>query len=115
MLINTPELPNPKVDLPKAVFAQISLGLITALCYAIAILYGISDLDAVINSSGSFPLAEVYRQATGSEGATFGLLFIVFLNMIVCNITTITVSHKNLHRDCILLTLQRWSAARSGC
>lgn len=82
------------------------MGLITALCYAITILYGISDLDAVVNSSGSFPLAEVYRQATGSEGATFGLLFIVFLNMIVCDITTITVSeafavHIALYQPCI--------------
>lgn len=76
--------------------AQIGLGFLTALCYAITILYGITDLDAVINSSSSFPLAEVYRQATGSEGATFGLLFIVLLNMLVCNITTITVSSTYL-------------------
>jgi choline transport protein len=75
------------------VLAQVGLGFITALCYAISILYGINDLDAVLNSSGSFPLAEVYRQATGSEGATFGLLFIVLLNMLVCCTTTIMVSY----------------------
>lgn len=71
--------------------AQVGLGFLTALCYAITILYGISDLDAVVNDSSAFPLAEVYRQATGSDGATFGLLFIVLLNMLVCNITTITM------------------------
>jgi len=39
---------------------------------AIAIFYGINDLDAVQNSSGSFPLAQVYHQATANDGATFG-------------------------------------------
>ena len=38
------ELPNPKVDLPKAVFAQVFLGFLTAFLYAIAIFYGINDL-----------------------------------------------------------------------
>lgn len=68
------ELPQPSVDLPKAVFAQVGLGFLTTFVYAIAILYGISDLGGVINSNGSFPLAAVYHQATGNAGGTFGLL-----------------------------------------
>jgi choline transport protein len=101
------ELPKPDVDLPKvcthilsidsiltvvlqqAVFAQVGLGFLTAFVYAIAILYGINDLDKVVNSNGSFPLAEVYAQATGSDGATFGLLFILFLSIMICTIGTI--------------------------
>ena len=83
------ELPNPKVDLPKAVFAQVGLGFLTAFLYAIAILYGINDLNAVTNSNGSFPLAVVYQQATGNEGGTFGLLFILFLSIMICVIGTI--------------------------
>jgi hypothetical protein len=78
-------------------------------------MYGISDLDAVLNSSGSFPLAEVYRQATGSSGATFGLLFIVLLNMLVCNITTITASPVSCFYARMLLTQDhRWLADYSG-
>ena len=83
------ELPNPSVDLPKAVFAQVGLGFLTAFVYAIAILYGINDLDKVVSSNGSFPLAEVYAQATGSDGATFGLLFILFLSITICAIGTV--------------------------
>lgn len=56
--------------------------------FAITILYGINDLDAVVNSAGSFPLAEVYAQATGSKGATFGLLLIVFLSIMICVVGT---------------------------
>ena len=83
------ELPNPRVDLPKAVFAQVGLGFLTAFVYGIAIMYGINDLSAVTSSSGSFPLATVYAQATGNAGATFGLLFILFLSIMICSVGTI--------------------------
>ncbi|KAF2765497.1 choline transport protein [Teratosphaeria nubilosa] len=83
------ELPNPKVDLPKAVFAQVGLGFVTTFLYAIAILYAINNLDAVVNSNGAFPLAEVYLQATGSNSATVGLLFIILLSILICAIGTV--------------------------
>lgn len=82
------ELPNPGRDLPRAIFAQVGLGFITAFVYAIALMYSINDLDAVTTASGSFPLAEVYSQATGSAGGTFGLLFILFLSIMICAIGT---------------------------
>lgn len=82
------ELPNPKRDLPKAIFAQIGLGFLYAWCFAIALFYGVNDLSAVQNSNGSFPLAQAYVQATGSRAATFGLLFIIFLSLIPCLIGT---------------------------
>jgi choline transport protein len=59
-----------------------------AFCFAITILYGITDLDGVLNSNGSFPVAAIYSQATGSPGATFGLLFIIFLSLVPCLIGT---------------------------
>jgi choline transport protein len=61
---------------------------IGAFVFAIALFYGINDLDAVLNASGAFPLAEIYIQATGSTGATFGLLFIIFLSLGPCLIGT---------------------------
>jgi choline transport protein len=82
------ELPNPKTDLPKAVFAQVALGTLTSFCYAIAIMYGINNLNAVVTSNGSFPLAAVYSQATGDAGATFGLLLIIFFSLIICLVGT---------------------------
>lgn len=86
-------LPNPRRDVPRAIAAQLGLGSIYAFCFAIAILYGITDLDAVLDAPGSFPLAEIYAQATGSRAATFGLLFIVFLSLTPCLIGTfLTVS-----------------------
>lgn len=82
------ELPNPRRDMPKAVLIQVGLGTLTAFVYAIAILYSITDLGAVVNSNGSFPMAVIYSQATGSAAGTFGLLLILFLSIIVCAIDT---------------------------
>jgi len=48
----------------------------------------------VLSYSGSFPLAEVYAQATNNSSAgTFGLLLIVFLSVLICVVGTfLTVS-----------------------
>jgi amino acid transporter len=56
-------------------------------------MFAITDLDAVLTSNGSFPLAAVYAQATGNKGGPFGLLFIVFVSITICCIGVfITVS-----------------------
>jgi hypothetical protein len=59
-------------------------------------MYGVTDFNAVLSSNGSFPLAEVYAQATGSKGATFGLLLIILLAIIVCTIGTFVTVSVNL-------------------
>ncbi|KAJ7325867.1 choline transport protein [Mycena albidolilacea] len=78
------ELPHPRRDLPRAVAAQIILGTLTGFIYAVALMFAITDLDAVLTSNGSFPLAAVYAQATGNKAGTFGLLFIFFLSITAC-------------------------------
>ena len=48
---------------------------------------------AQIRASGWTPLAEVYAQATGNKGATFGLLLIIFFSLMICVVGTfLTVS-----------------------
>jgi hypothetical protein len=49
-------------------------------------MFSITDLDAVLTSNGSFPLAVVYAQATGNKAGTFGLLLIVLLSVMPANI-----------------------------
>jgi hypothetical protein len=46
-------------------------------------MFSITDLDAVLTSNGSFPLAVVYAQATGNKAGTFGLLLIVLLSIMI--------------------------------
>ena len=63
---------------------RLTFTLLASFCYAIAILYGINDLDGILSYQGGFPLTALYLQATGSVPATFGLLFIIFLALVPC-------------------------------
>jgi choline transport protein len=60
-----------------------------AFFFGIALFYSITDLDAVVNSNGSFPLAAIYHQATGTKGGTFCLLAIVFFSLLNCLVGTL--------------------------
>lgn len=66
-------------------------GFISGFFYLISILYGINDLDGVLSSSFLFPLAEIYRQTTGSAAGAVGMLFLAFLptfmSVIGCYVT----------------------------
>ena len=85
------EIPRPEINIPKAIAAQMSIGFLTAFFYMVAILFAVSDLDAVLAGTSSFPIAEIYHQATGSSAGTIGLLFLilvpVFCTCIGCYIT----------------------------
>lgn len=93
------ELPRPKKDLPKAIGLQIGLGFLYAFVFAITIMYAVTDLSALTAGANTYPLANIYAQATtdanGNQnlGAQFGLLFIIWCSSLLCCIgTTVTVS-----------------------
>ncbi|KAL8919464.1 MAG: hypothetical protein Q9208_006749 [Pyrenodesmia sp. 3 TL-2023] len=73
------EIPHPSRNIPKAILFQMAFGFFSGFFYLLAILYGISDLTSVLESSYLFPLAEIYRQAAGSNAGSVGLLFLAFL------------------------------------
>lgn len=77
---------------------------IDAFCFAIALCYSITDLDALLSGVNSYPLATIYAQATGNNaGATFGLLFIIFCSSFLCTIgTVLTVSSLSLTHSRLL-------------
>lgn len=74
-----PPSDRPSQNIPKAVLTQFIVGFVTAFIYLIVILYGISSLDDVLDSSLAMPLIEIYRQATGSAGGALGLSILIFL------------------------------------
>ncbi|KAL8853743.1 MAG: hypothetical protein Q9221_001386 [Calogaya cf. arnoldii] len=73
------EVPHPSRNIPKAILVQFVFGFFSGLFYLIAILYGITSLDDVLASPYLFPLAEIYRQASGSKAGSVGLLFLAFM------------------------------------
>ena len=80
------EVPRPGRNIPLGILAQYVLGFITALFFAIGIFYSIHDLDAVTQSSDLFPLAEIYRQSTGSAGGSLGLLIVAMVPLLAATI-----------------------------
>jgi len=78
------EIPDPKRKVPQAIAFQLGIGFVTGFLYLIAIMYAINDYDALFSSP--FPIAEIYRQATGSSAGAIGLLclllFCIALNVI---------------------------------
>ncbi|KAI4180261.1 MAG: hypothetical protein L6R41_007348 [Letrouitia leprolyta] len=80
------EVPNPSSNIPKAILAQFVFGFFSGFFYLTAILYGINDYEGVLGSPYLFPLAEIYRQATGTRSGSVGLLFLVFLPTFISSI-----------------------------
>jgi choline transport protein len=73
------EIPNPRVNIPKAVLAQNAVGFCTALLYVITIFYSVNDVSALFSNPRPSPLAELYRQSTNSSAGSLGLLIAIFL------------------------------------
>jgi len=100
------EIPNPKRNVPLAIGAQMVIGFITPFLYMVAIFYAISNLTDVTNATSTSPiaaLAEIYAQATSSNGGTIGLLFIIFVPIFCTLIGTYITAGRCL-----------WSLARDN-
>ncbi|TDZ46018.1 Choline transport protein [Colletotrichum trifolii] len=93
------ELPQPRKDLPKAIMLQILFGFVFAFCFAVALSYAIADMTALQGGFNTFPLTNIYVQATTNTSgirslvAAFGLLFIMLGCTLTCCVgLTLTVS-----------------------
>ncbi|RDW92673.1 hypothetical protein BP5796_02067 [Coleophoma crateriformis] len=74
------ESEDPERNIPLAILSQVGIGFVTGIGYIVAMMYSISDLDAVLNSPN--PTQEVYLQSMqGGRGGAFFLQFIVLLGL----------------------------------
>jgi amino acid transporter len=95
------EIPFPSRAIPIAMALQYGIGFVTGFAYLIAIFYSINDLTAVSNSP--YPIAEIYRQATGSGAGATGLLALIMICMILAVIGLNICAGRTL-----------WALARDG-
>lgn len=78
------EIPQPERNIPKGIVAQLATGFITTFIFYIALVYAITDMDAVLSSPiTELPLAAVYLQATNSRAGATGLLVIFLIDLLV--------------------------------
>ncbi|RYP27600.1 hypothetical protein DL767_007605 [Monosporascus sp. MG133] len=74
------EVPRPSINIPIAMGVQMTASFLSTIVYFVALMYSITDFDAVLNTTAAFPLAEIYRQSSGgSTAAATGLTAVVLL------------------------------------
>ncbi|KAJ5407665.1 Amino acid/polyamine transporter I [Penicillium cosmopolitanum] len=98
------EVPKPQVKVPQGIMLQMLTAFSTSFIYLIALFYSIQDIDLVFeSSSGYFPTAEIYRQATGTTTGAIGLIAVLFLATFPTLIGTFVTGGR-----------MWWSLARDG-
>ncbi|KAF2719798.1 choline transporter [Polychaeton citri CBS 116435] len=95
------EIPRPSANIPKAIFAQVAVGFITAIVFLISIFYSINDLPAIFAAESVFPLGNIYYQATGSRGGAVGLVIVILVPITIATVGCYTTVGR------ILWTLAR--------
>lgn len=82
------EVPNPSRNVPIAIFLTIGLGIVTVLAWNIALMFVVTDIDAIVEST--VPILEVYNQALGSKVATtiWTVYYMIMFYEIVLNLFT---------------------------
>lgn len=108
------EIPYASRNIPRAIGTQVLVGFVTAFIYLVALFYSVSDLDAVINTTYSFPLAEVYLQATNTRGGALGLLIVLFIPIFCTNIGAYITAGMNAPNVSICIKLTDMQVACFG-
>lgn len=79
------ELPNPSRNVPRAILGTVLIGFATSWIYCIAILFSLSDFNAIIATPTFVPSLELYRQALrGSVAGAIVLELLVVITGVGC-------------------------------
>lgn len=80
------EVPNPSRNVPIAIFLTIGLGIVTVIAWNIALMFVVTDVDAIIESA--VPILEVYNQGLDSKVATtiWTVYYMIMFYEIVLNL-----------------------------
>ncbi|KAF5672735.1 choline transporter [Fusarium denticulatum] len=84
----TEEMPNPSKNAPLAIAITLIIAFCTGLTYLVSLMFSIQDFDQLTAGNTGMPLAELFRQVTQKTGGAFGLLFILFIALGPCVISS---------------------------
>ncbi|KAL8856519.1 MAG: hypothetical protein Q9178_006834 [Gyalolechia marmorata] len=111
------EIPRPSRNIPRAMNMTMAIGLLTAFPMSLALMFGITDIDAALDSS--LPSAEIFYQITQSKGiVTFMMCWVILMYYMALTSQWVTAgrmtwafardrgipfseffSHVSIHRD----------------
>lgn len=102
----------PEIDIPRAIMATVTIGLVTAFAFAVAMFFCIKNLDAILASGTGVPIIDIYYQALRSRPGTIALTVLLLLTGVNSNIATHACQSRlawSVSRDHALPGSKYWS------
>jgi choline transport protein len=90
------EVPQPERNVPKAIFYTLFAALIQGALILMALFFSYQDLEGLIESPTWLPVAELFRQATGSAAGAFGLTFLLMISA-MCTVWNCQLSQGRIY------------------
>ena len=91
------EVQNPAREVPKAMVLSVLAAGVTGIVYLIPILFVMPEVDDVLVVPTGQPIGYIYKQATGSAGGGFGLLFLILGILFFASVGSLTATSRNLY------------------
>ncbi|KAK4580349.1 hypothetical protein LTR86_000552 [Recurvomyces mirabilis] len=88
------EVQNPAREVPKAMVLSVAAAGITGVIYLLPILFVLPEVSYLLAAANGQPIGLVFKQATGSAGGGFGLLFLILGIMFFAGIGALTASSR---------------------
>lgn len=88
------EVQNPAREVPKAMVISVAAAGVTGVIYLIPILFVLPDVQYLLNAPSGQPIGLVFKQATGSAGGGFGLLFLILGIMLFAGTGALTAASR---------------------
>lgn len=91
------EIEDAPKQVPRAMVMAVVVSFFTTFIFIIALLFGIQDLNAVINTPTGFPLVEIFNQATGSKAGATCLCAILIVAQSNTNVGLMTEASRSVY------------------
>lgn len=88
------EVQNPAREVPKAMVLSVAAAGVTGVIYLVPVLFAMPDIQMLLKVASGQPIGEIFKQATGSAGGGFGLLFLLLGILFFAGIGALTASSR---------------------
>lgn len=88
------EVQTPEREVPKAIVLSVVAAGITGLVYLIPVLFVLPDVSVLLAVANGQPIGLVFKEATGSAGGGFGLLFLILGIWLFAGVGALTASSR---------------------
>lgn len=88
------EVEHPSTQVPKAMVATIVINTIAGLLFLIPLVFVLPDITYLVSLASGQPVPPIIKDAVGSSGGAFGLLFPLMVLALMCGIGCTTAASR---------------------